>query len=112
VCAFITRVLSHPAAAAAGHELLALLTAHPVRCLAFQLNVQHWRTMLRCHTPSPAHVPEWNATGIHIGLQQRRAVLCGGLLLCELVPRLLRVQGQYVVIYPLNLARRIASRRH
>jgi hypothetical protein len=28
------------------------------------------------------------------------------------VPRLLRVQGEYGVIYPLNLARRIASRRH
>jgi uncharacterized protein len=29
-----------------------------------------------------------------------------------LVPRLLCVQGEYGVIYPLNLARRIASRRH
>jgi hypothetical protein len=29
-----------------------------------------------------------------------------------LVPRLLRVQGEYGVIYPFNLARRIASRRH
>ena len=33
VCAFVSRVLSHPAAAAAGHELLAQLTAHPLRCL-------------------------------------------------------------------------------
>ena len=31
VRAVISRVLSHPAAAAAGHELLAQLTAHPVR---------------------------------------------------------------------------------
>jgi hypothetical protein len=38
-------------------------------------------------------------------------VLQGGALLCVLVPRLLRVQGEYGVIYPLNLARRIASRR-
>ncbi len=29
-----------------------------------------------------------------------------------LVPTLLCVQGEYGVIYPLNLARRIASRRH
>ena len=112
VCAFISRVISHPAAAAAGHELLAQLTAHPVRCLASQLNVQRWRAMLRCHTPSPAHAPHWHVTGIDVGLQQRRAVLCGGALLCVLVPRLLCVQGEYGVIYPLNLARRIASRRH
>jgi hypothetical protein len=39
-------------------------------------------------------------------------VLCGGALLRVLVPRLLCVQGEYGVIYPLNLARRIASRRH
>ena len=112
VCAFISRVLSHPAAAAAGHELLAQLTAHPVRCLASQINFARWRAMLRCHTPSPAHAPHWHATGIDVGLQQRRAVLCGGALLCVLVPRLLCVQGEYGVIYPLNLARRIASRRH
>jgi TPR repeat protein len=112
VCAFITRIMSHPAAAAAGHELLAHLTAHPVRCLASQLNVQRWRAMLRCHTPSPAHAPHWHATGIHVGQKQRRAVLCGGALLRVLVPRLLCVQGEYGVVYPLNLARRIASRRH
>jgi hypothetical protein len=68
--------------------------------------------MLRCQTPSPAHAPHWHVTGIDIGLQQRRAVLCGGALLRVLVPRLLCVQGEYGVIYPLNLARRIASRRH
>jgi TPR repeat protein len=68
--------------------------------------------MLRCHTPSPAHAPHWHVAGIHVGLQQRRAVLCGGALLRVLVPRLLCVQGEYGVIYPLNLARRIASRRH
>jgi hypothetical protein len=68
--------------------------------------------MLRCHTPSPAHAPHWHVTGIDVGLQQRRAVLCGGALLCVLVPRLLCVQGEYGVIYPLNLAQRIASRRH
>jgi hypothetical protein len=112
VCAFISRVLSHPAAAAAGHELLAQLTAHPVRCLASQLNLARWRAMLRCHTPSPAHAPHWHATGIHVGQKQRRAVLCGGALLRVLVPWLLCVQGEYGVIYPLNLARRIASRRH
>jgi hypothetical protein len=50
VCAFITRIMSHPASAAAGHELLAQLTAHPVRCLASQLNVQRWRAMLRFRT--------------------------------------------------------------
>jgi hypothetical protein len=112
VCAFISRVLSHPAAAAAGHELLAQLTAHPVHCLASQLNLARWRAMLRCHTPSPAHAPHWHVTGIHVGLQQRWAVLCGGALLRVLVPRLLCVQGEYGVMYPLNLARRIASRRH
>jgi hypothetical protein len=112
VCAFVSRVLLHPAAAAAGHELLALLTAHPVHCLASQINLARWRAMLRCHTPSPAHAPHWHATGIVVGLQQRRAVLCGGALLRVLVPRLLCVRGEYGVIYPLNLARRIASRRH
>ena len=114
VCAFISRVLSHPAAAAAGHELLAQVTAHPLRCLASQINVQRWRAMLRCHsdTPSPAHAPHWHVTGIDVGQQQRRAVLCGGALLCVLVRRLLCVQGEYGVIDPRNLARRIASRRH
>jgi TPR repeat protein len=113
VCVFISRVLSHPAAAAAAeYELLAQLTAHPLYCLASQLNLTLWRAMLRCHTPSPAHAPHWHVTGIDVGLQQRRAVLCGGALLRVLVPRLLRVQGEYGVIYPLNLARRIASRRH
>jgi len=112
VCVFISRVLSHPAAAAAGHELLAQLTAHPILCLASQINFARWRAMLRCHTPSPAHAPHWHVTGIYVGLQQRRAVLCGGALLRVLVPRLLCVQGEYGVIYPLNLARRIASRRH
>jgi TPR repeat protein len=103
--------LLHPAALVARHELLAQLTAHPLYCLASQLNVQRWRAMLRCHTPSPAHAPHWHVTGIYVGLQQRRAVLCGGALLRVLVPRLLRVQGEYGVIYPLNLAQRIASRR-
>jgi hypothetical protein len=68
--------------------------------------------MLRCHTPSPAPAPHWHATGIDVGLQQRRAVLCKGGLLCVLMPRLLCVQGEYGVIYPRNLAQRIASRRH
>jgi TPR repeat protein len=112
VCAFISRILSYPAAAAAGHELLAQLTAHPILCLASQLNFARWRAMLRCHTPSPAHAPHWHVIGIDVGMQQRRAVLCGGALLRVLVPRLLCVQGEYGVIYPLNLARRIASRRH
>jgi hypothetical protein len=109
VCAFISRVLSHPAAAAAGDELVAYVMAHPLYCLAPQINFARWRAMLRCHTPSPAHAPHWHVTGIHVGLQQRRAVLCGGALLRVLVPRL---QGEYGVIYLLNLARRIASRRH
>jgi TPR repeat protein len=39
-------------------------------------------------------------------------VLCGGALLFVLVPRLLCVQGEYGVIFPRNLAQRIASRRH
>ncbi len=85
---------------------------HPLRCLASQLNVHRWRAMLRCHTPSPALAPHWHVTGIHVGQQQRRAVLCGGALLRVLVRRLLYVRGEYGVIYPLNLARRIASRRH
>jgi uncharacterized protein len=112
VCAFISSVLSHPAAAAAGHELLAQLTAHPILCLASQINFARWRAMLRGHTPSPAHAPHWHVASVKIGQQQRRAVLCGAALLRVLVPRLLRVQGKYGVIYPLNLARRIASRRH
>ncbi len=29
-----------------------------------------------------------------------------------LVPKLLYIQGEYAVMYPLNLAKRIASRRH
>jgi TPR repeat protein len=112
VCAFTSRVLSHPAAAAAGHELLAQLTAHPVRCLASQLNVQRWRAMLRFRTPSPAHAPHWHATGIHVGQKQRRAVLCGGALLSALVPRLLCLQGECGVRQPFHLAQRMASRRH
>jgi TPR repeat protein len=112
VCAFISRVLSHPAAAAAGHELLAQLTAHPVRCLASQLNVQRWPAMLHFRTPSPAHEPHWHATGIHVGQTQRRVVLCGGSLLSVLVPRLLCVQGESGVRQPFHLAQRIASRRH
>jgi hypothetical protein len=112
VCAVTSCFSLHPAALVARHELLDQLTAHPLYCLASQLNVQRWRAMLRCHTPSPAHAPHWYVTVIYVGLQQRRAVLCGGALLRVLVPRLLRVQGEYGVIYPLNLARRIASRRH
>jgi len=113
VCAFVSRVLSHPAAAAAaGHELLAQLTAHPVRCLASQLNVQRLRAMLRCHTPSPAHALHWHVTGIDVGLQQRRAVQCGGALLSVLVPRLLCLQGESGVRQPFHLAQRMASRRH
>jgi hypothetical protein len=112
VCAYTSRVLSHPAAAAAGHELLAQLTAHPVRCLASQLNVQRWRAMLRFRTPSPAHAPHWHATGIDVGQKQRRAVLCGGALLSVLVPRLLCLQGESGVRQPFHLAQRMASRRH
>jgi hypothetical protein len=112
VCAVTSGFSAHPATLVASHELLAYVTAHPLYCLASQINFARWRAMLRCHTPSPAHAPHWHATGIHVGLRQRRAVLCGGALLRVLVPRLLRVQGKYGVIYPLNLARRIASRRH
>jgi TPR repeat protein len=112
VCAFITRILSHPAAAAAGHELLAQLTVHPIFCLASQLNVQRWRAMLLCRTPSPAHALHWHATGINVGLQQRRAVLCGGALLSVLVPRLLCLRGESGVRQPFHLAQRMASRRH
>jgi TPR repeat protein len=112
VCAFVSCVLLHPAASAAGHELLAQLTAHPVRCLASQLNVQRWRAMLRFHTPSPSHAPHWHAAGINVGLQQRRAVLCGGALLSVLVPRLLCLQGESGVRQPFDLAQRMASRRH
>jgi hypothetical protein len=112
VCDFILHVISHPAAAAAGHELLARLTAHPVRCLASQLNFARWRVMLRCRTPSPVHPPHWHSIGIDVGLPQRQTVLCGGALLCVIVERLLCFQGESGVIYPFNLAKHIASRRH
>jgi hypothetical protein len=112
VCAFITRVMSHLAAAAAGHELLAQLTAHPVRCQASQLNVQRWRAMLRFRTPSHVHAPHWHATGIVVGQQQRRAMLCGGALLSVLVPRLLCLQGESGVRQAFHLSQRMASRRH
>jgi TPR repeat protein len=112
VCPFISRVLSHPAAAAAGNELLAQLMAHPVRCLASQINFARWRAMLRCHTPSPAHAPHWHVTGIDILLQQRRDLLCRGAWCSFLVPRLLCFQGECSVRQPLNLAQRIASQRH
>jgi hypothetical protein len=112
LCAFISRALSHPAAAAAGHELIAQLTAHPVRCLASQINVQRWRAMLRFRTPSPAHEPHWHVTGIHVGQKQRRAMLCGAALLSVLVPRLLCLQGEIGVRQPFHLAQRMASRRH
>jgi TPR repeat protein len=112
VCAFISRVMSHPAAAAAGHELLAQLTAHPVRCLASEINIQRWRAMLPFRTPLPAHAPHWHVTGIHVGQKQRRAMLCGGALLYMLVPRLLPMQGESGVRQPFHLAQRMASRRH
>jgi TPR repeat protein len=112
VCAFISRVLSHPAAAAAGHALLAQLTAHPVHCLASRTNVERWRAMFRCRTASPAHAPHWHFAGIDVGLQQRRSVLCRAALLCVLARRLLQLQGECGVRQPLHLARRIASRRH
>jgi TPR repeat protein len=112
VCAVTSSFSTHPADLVASHELVVYVTAHPLHCLASQINFARWRAMLRCHTPSPVHAPHWHVTGIDVGLQQRRAVLCGGALLRMLVPRLLRVQGEYGVINPLNLARRIASRRH
>jgi hypothetical protein len=112
VCAFISRVLLHPVAAAAGHELLAQLTAHPVHCLASQLNVQRWRAMLRFRTPSPAHAPHWHTTGIHVEQKQRRAVLRGAALLSVLVPRLLCFRGESGVRQAFHLAQRMASRRH
>jgi TPR repeat protein len=112
VCAVTSGFSAHPAALVSSHELVAHVTAHPLYCLASQLNFARWRSMLRCHTPSSAHAPHWHATGIDVGLKQRRAVLCGGALLCVLVRRLLCVQCEYGVIYPRNLARRIASRRH
>jgi TPR repeat protein len=112
VCAFVSSVLLHPAAAAAGHELLAQLTAHPVRCLASQLNVQRWCAILRFRMPSPAHAPHWHAAGIHVGQLQRRAVLCGGALLSVLAPRLLCLQGQSGVRQRFHLAQRMVSRRH
>jgi TPR repeat protein len=112
VRAVISAVSANPAALVAEYKLVAHVTAHPLYCLASQINFARWRAMLRCHTPLPAHAPHWHVTGIDVGLQQRRVVLCGGALLRVLVPRLLCVQGEYGVIYPLNLARRIASRRH
>jgi hypothetical protein len=112
VCAFISHVLPHPAAAAAGHELLAQLTAHPVLCLASQINLTRWRAMLRCHTPSPVHAPHWHVTDFVVGLQQRRSVLCGGALLSVLVPRLMCLQGESGVRQRFHLAQRMASRRH
>jgi TPR repeat protein len=112
VCAVTSCFSAHPAALIARYELEALVMVHPLYCLASQINFARWRAMLRCHTPSPAHAPHWHVTGIDVGLQQRRALLCRGALLCVLLPRLLCVQGEYGVIYPLNLAQRIASRRH
>ena len=112
VCAFISGVLSHPAVAAAGHALLAQLTAHPVHCLASRTNVERWRAMFRCRTASPSHAPHWHFAGIDVGLQQRCTVLCRAALLCVLAPRLLQLQGECGVRQPLHLARRIASRRH
>jgi TPR repeat protein len=111
-CGFIARTLAHPAIPYAGGELLAQLTAHPVRCLASQLNVQRWRTMLRFRTHSPAHAPHWHVTCIDIRFQQRMSLLCRVALCAVLVPRLLCVQDQHGVVYPFNLAQRIASRLH
>ena len=105
VCAVTSGFSAHPADLVASHELVAHVTAHPLYCLASQINFARWRA-------SPAHAPHWHVTGIDVGLQQRRAVLRGGALLCVLVPRLLCVQGEYGVIYWRNLAQRIASRRH
>jgi hypothetical protein len=75
VRAFISRVLLHPAAAAAGHELLAQLTAHPLHCLASQLNLTRWRAMLRCHRPCACAEAAVRAVRIrrHLPAQSRAA---------------------------------------
>ncbi len=107
----IARLAQHPASSLAGREFVAQLLAHFLYRLATRVSVQRWEAVFRCR-PSHAHAKQWHVTGIDIARQQRRALLCRGALLCVLVPRLLCVQGEYGVIYPLNLARRIASRRH
>ncbi len=85
------RKIERPAALVAEYEIVAHIAAHPVYCLASQINFARWRAMLRCQTPSPALAPHWHATGINVGLQQRRAVLCRGALLSVLVPKLLYI---------------------
>ena len=111
--AFIARCQRHPALALArpSHEFLAELTAHPVFCLASRSSVQRWEVMFHCR-PSPALAQQWHVIGIDMALQQRRALLCRGALCTLLMPRLLHFQGKCGVRQPLNLAQRIASRRH
>ncbi len=71
--------------------------------------MQRWEAVFRCRQ-SQAHAQQWHVVGIDIALQQRQAVLCRGALLSVLVPKLLCIQGEYAVMHPLNLAKRIALR--
>jgi hypothetical protein len=107
----IVRLAAHPAFSLAGREFVAQLPAHFLYRLATRVSVQRWEAVFRCR-PSQAHAKQWHVIGIDIARQQRRALLCKAALFAVLVPRLLRFQGEYGVIYPLNLAQRIASRRH
>ena len=45
-CEFIGSVLAHPCIPLAGLGIVAQLTAHPVHCLASQINFARWRAML------------------------------------------------------------------
>jgi TPR repeat protein len=107
----IVRLAAHPASSLAGREFVAQLPAHFLYRLATRVSMQRWQAVFRCR-PSQAHAKQWHVIDIDIARQQRRALLCKAALFAVLVPRLLRVQGEHGVRYPLNLAQRIASRRH
>ncbi len=105
------RLASHPASSLAGREFVVWLLEHFMHRLSTRVSVQLWEAVFRCH-PSQAHAQQWHVVGIDIRQQQRRALLCRGALCTLLVPRLLCFQGECGVRQSLNLAKRIASRRH
>ena len=74
-CAYTSGLATHPASLFASHELVALYTAHPVYCLASQINVKRWCGIFRCRNHLKAQSHHWHATGINIQLQQRQALL-------------------------------------
>ena len=109
VCAYTSGLAAHPASIFASHELVALHTAHPVYCLASQINVKRWCGIFRCRNLLKAQSHHWHATGINIQLHQRQALLRRSAYCALLVTKMLCFQGECGVSHLFNFAKRIAS---